>query len=167
MGRVVKSVVGLRRFVGGLHWNSVIPSDAISYPVKIFFYGGGGLCKNLVTQVTIFLIIFNIFLLDKSYANNQIKIYKQEYFFQLNYNFDQAYCLVDLMHHENRSWDVDAQNGSHHGLPQGRSEYLAKVGYKKQIAWHVKYVKNRYGTDTFGDANFCAAYAHWKKKGWH
>jgi len=160
-------MLGFNRFVGGLHWNSVRPSDAISYLPNILNWGGrGGFPKNLVTQVTMILIL-NLLTINDSFAQTKTEIYKQEYYYQLNYSTDQFNCLVALIHQENRRWDVKAKNGSHYGLPQGRSEYLATATYKQQITWHIKYLKNRYGTDRFGSANACGALSHWLMKGWH
>ncbi len=102
--------------------------------------------------MTIILLI-NLLTINNSFAKENKNTYKQEYFRQLNYSFDQAYCLFDLMHQENRTWDIKA--------------FLATATYRQQITWHIKYIKNRYGTDTFGTANVCAAYAHWLLKGWH
>ena len=160
-------MIRLRRFVGGLHWNSVRPSDANSNLLNVSNWGGrGGFPKNLVTQVTI-IFLTNLLIINNSFAKENKNIYKQEYFRQLDYSFDQAYCLFDLMYQENRNWDPKAKNGSHYGLPQGRSKFLSRATYRQQITWHVNYIKNRYGTDTFGTANVCAAYAHWLLKGWH
>jgi len=83
----------------------------------------------------------------KLYAHNQLK------------DWDQFICLVELYERES-NWSPLARNGSHYGIPQGRSTYLAKVGYKKQIRWGLKYIANRHETP-------CKALAHWRAKGWH
>jgi hypothetical protein len=104
----------------------------------------------------------------KSVENYKPIHYRQYILISLNYNFEQAYCLVDLYHQESR-FDPKARNGSHYGIPQGRSKYLAKVNGIKQIEWGKKYVGNRYGwiDKDAGIPNACAAYKHWLKKGWH
>jgi hypothetical protein len=84
--------------------------------------------------------------------------YRQWAFIQLN-NLDEFYCLDTLYFHESR-WNPKAKNGSHHGIPQGRSKYLATVDGFKQIEWGIKYINNRYGS-------MCNALDHWKRKGWH
>ena len=66
--------------------------------------------------------------------------YKQYAFIQLNHSFTEFYCLDELYHKESR-WNPKAQNGSHYGIPQGRSKYLAKVDGYKQIDWGLKYIK--------------------------
>jgi len=83
----------------------------------------------------------------KLYAHNQLK------------NWDQFICLVELYERES-NWSPVARNGSHYGIPQGRSTYLAKVGYKKQIRWGLRYIEHRHQTP-------CLALQHFKAKGWH
>jgi hypothetical protein len=112
-------------------------------------------------------VMINLLTINPVHATNKINVYKQEYFKQLDYSVDQKDCLVALIHQENRTWDIKAKNGSHYGLPQGKSEYLATATYKQQITWHIKYIKNRYGSDRFGVANACGAWSHWLMKGWH
>ncbi len=85
--------------------------------------------------------------------------YKQYAFIQLNHSFTEFYCLDELYHKESR-WNPKAKNGSHYGIPQGRSKYLSKVNGYKQVEWGIKYNKNRYGS-------MCKALDHFKRKGWH
>jgi hypothetical protein len=85
--------------------------------------------------------------------------YKQYAFIKLNHSFTEFYCLDELYHHESR-WNPSARNGSHYGIPQGRSKYLAKVDGFKQVDWGIKYNLNRYGS-------MCKALNHFKIKGWH
>jgi len=150
----------------GLRGNSVIPG-VISKPTHWINNGGvGGAIRNLVTQVSIFVILINLININTVFAKETTKIYQLEYLRQLELNTDQYDCLVPLVTMESR-WDPKSKNGSHYGLPQGRSKYLATADYKAQITWHVKYIKHRYGTDRFGVANACGAWAHWLMKGWH
>jgi len=104
----------------------------------------------------------------KSSENYKPIHYRQYILISLNYNFEQAYCLVDLYHQESR-FDPKARNGSHHGIPQGRSKYLATVDGIKQIEWGKRYIGTRYGwvDKDAGIPNACKAYNHFKKKGWH
>ena len=83
----------------------------------------------------------------KLYAHNQLQ------------DWEQFLCLVELYEKES-NWNPKARNYSHHGIPQGRSTYLAKVGYKKQIRWGLAYIEARYGSP-------CKAWQHFKAKGWH
>jgi len=84
--------------------------------------------------------------------------YKQYILIQLN-NFEEAYCLIDLYTAESRL-NPKARNGSHYGIPQGRSKYLATATGTKQIDWGIKYNLVRYGS-------MCKALKHYKTKGWH
>jgi len=110
---------------------------------------------------TFMLIAFiSCFLKDYSVAKENYKPthYKQYILITLN-DLDETYCLVELYHHESR-FNPKARNGSHYGIPQGRSQYLATVDGTKQIDWGIKYINNRYGS-------MCKALDHFKTKGWH
>ena len=111
---------------------------------------------------TLLLMVFNfIFVKDYSVAKEHYKPmhYKQYILITLN-DLDETYCLIELYSKENSKWDYKARNGSHVGIPQGRSKYLAKVDGVKQIDWGIKYINNRYGS-------MCKALDHFKIKGWH
>ena len=98
-------------------------------------------------------------LIDESVGLNKPTHYKQYAFIQLNHSFSEFYCLDELYHKESR-WNPKAKNGSHYGIPQGRSKYLSKVDGYKQVEWGIKYNLNRYGS-------MCKALDHFKRKGWH
>jgi hypothetical protein len=107
------------------------------------------------------LIAFNfIFVKDYSVAKENYKPthYKQYILIELQ-DFTEAYCLIDLYTAESRL-NPKARNGSHYGIPQGRSVYLSRVSGTKQIDWGIKYNLNRYGS-------MCKALEHYKIKGWH
>jgi hypothetical protein len=84
--------------------------------------------------------------------------YRQWAFIQLN-DLDEFYCLDTLYFHESR-WNPAARNGSHYGIPQGRSKYLANANGYKQVEWGIKYNLTRYGS-------MCKALNHYRLKGWH
>ena len=110
--------------------------------------------------VGIALFIVNLcFVKTDSVAANKPTHYKQYAFIQLNHSFTEFYCLDELYHHESR-WNPLARNGSHYGIPQGRSKWLATVSGYKQVEWGIKYIHNRYGSP-------CKALQHFKIKGWH
>ena len=92
-------------------------------------------------------------------------VYKQYAFIQMNHNFEQFYCFDALYHQESR-WSPKAKNGSHYGIPQGRSKYLATARWDQQIRWGLNYIAHRYGV-VEGVPNACGAYNHWKIKRWH
>ena len=85
--------------------------------------------------------------------------YKEYALHSLGYNYKEFKCL-DKLYTKESNWRPLARNGSHYGIPQGRSEYLSKVDGYKQIQWGLKYIGHRYGEP-------CIALEHWKAKGWH
>ena len=108
---------------------------------------------------TFMLIAFiSCFLKDYYVAKETTNHYRQWAFIQLN-DLEQFYCLDELNYKESR-WNPKARNGSHYGIPQGRSKYLATVDGYKQIDWQLKYIEKRY-------SNPCNALAHHKIKGWY
>jgi len=108
---------------------------------------------------TLLLIAFSSCLSkDYSVAADNTNHYRQWAFIQLN-NLDEFYCLDYLYYRESR-WNPEARNGSHYGIPQGRSKYLQTVNGYKQVEWGIKYNLNRYGS-------MCKALDHYKIKGWH
>ena len=111
--------------------------------------------------VGIALCLANILGFEKAHSVSAYKTthYKQYAFMKLDYSFTEFYCLDDLYTAESR-WNPNARNGSHYGIPQGRSKYLATVDGFKQIEWGIKYINNRYGS-------MCKALEHYKIKGWH
>jgi len=115
------------------------------------------------------LCVFNPLAFDRAVSDSNYKPthYKQYILMTLN-DIDQTYCLIDLYSKES-NFNPKARNGSHIGIPQGRSTYLAKVGGIKQIQWGVRYIGNRYGwVDKANQIpNACAAWNHFLKKGWH
>jgi len=108
--------------------------------------------------ISLFIVINTAFLkIDSVYADTTNN-YRQWAFIQLN-NLNEFYCLDELYYKESR-WNPKAKNGSHYGIPQGKSKYLLKVDGYKQVEWGIKYNYNRYGS-------MCKALDHHKIKGWH
>jgi hypothetical protein len=85
--------------------------------------------------------------------------FKEYALHSLGYNYKEFKCL-EILYTKESNWRPNARNGSHHGIPQGRSEYLSRVDGYKQIQWGLKYIGHRYGEP-------CIALDHWKVKGWH
>jgi len=110
--------------------------------------------------IGIALCLANILGFEKAHSVevNKINHYRQWAFIQLN-NVEQFDCLDELNYKESR-WNPKAKNGSHYGIPQGRSKWLATVDGFKQIDWQLKYIQKRY-------SNPCNALAHHKIKGWY
>ena len=110
--------------------------------------------------IGIALCLANISGFEKAHSAEVHKVnhYRQWAFIQLN-NLEFFYCLDELNYKESR-WNPKAKNGSHHGIPQGRSLYLARVDGYKQVQWGLDYIGHRYGEP-------CVALDHWSKYGWH
>ena len=109
--------------------------------------------------VGITLCSANILGFEKAHSvEPQTNHYRQWAFIQLN-NLDEFYCLDELYYKESR-WNPKAKNGSHYGIPQGRSKWLSTVDGFKQVSWGIKYNTIRYGS-------MCKALDHYKTKGWH
>ena len=85
--------------------------------------------------------------------------YKEYALHSLGYNYKEYKCLEKLYTKES-NWRPEAKNGSHHGIPQGRSQYLARVDGYKQVQWGLDYIGHRY-------CEPCIAWQHFKDKGWH
>ena len=109
--------------------------------------------------ITLFIVLNISLLQDDSVASlDRTNHYRQWAFMQLN-NLDQFYCLDELNYKESR-WNPKAKNGSHYGIPQGRSKWLKTATPYQQIDWQLKYIERRY-------SNPCNALAHHKIKGWY
>ncbi len=85
--------------------------------------------------------------------------YKTYAFYLLDWNKEQHQCLLKLYGKES-AWNPEAKNGSHNGIPQGRSEYLSTLNGYEQVQWGLDYIGHRYGEP-------CIAWQHFKNKGWH
>ena len=118
----------------------------------------GKLARCTLVGLALCIFITSSLLIDESVAVDKPNHYRQWAFIQLN-NIDEFYCLDELYHRESR-WNPLARNGSHYGIPQGRSKWLSTVDGYKQVEWGIKYINNRYGS-------MCKALHHFKTKGWH
>ena len=85
--------------------------------------------------------------------------YKEYALISLDYNLKEYKCLVKLYGKES-AWNSKAVNGSHAGIPQGRSKWLLTATPIQQVEWGLRYIKHRYGTP-------CKALDHWKQFNWH
>jgi hypothetical protein len=73
--------------------------------------------------------------------------------------FHQYQCALELYTKES-NWRPKAKNGSHYGIPQGRSIWLKTADPIEQVKWGIRYSDARYGS-------MCQALKHFKTKGWH
>ena len=74
-------------------------------------------------------------------------------------NYSEYLCAKEIIRKES-NYNINAKNGSHYGLAQGRSPYLATATYTQQLAWFYRYTRARYG-----DA--CVALKHHQKNNWY
>jgi hypothetical protein len=88
--------------------------------------------------------------------------YKTYALYLLDFNYKEHSCLLKLYGKES-AWNPKAVNGSHYGIPQGKSEYLARVDGYKQIQWGLKYIQHH----RIYQGSVCKALDHWRTKGWH
>jgi hypothetical protein len=72
----------------------------------------------------------------------------------------QYQCFIKLIHKENRTWDVNAKNGSHYGIGQMRSNHYRNLDGYRQIDATLKYIAKRYGS-------VCKAWTFHMKHGWY
>ena len=89
----------------------------------------------------------------------QYVTYKEYALHLLQYDYKQFSCLSKLYGKES-AWNPKAVNGSHYGIPQGKSEWLKDQDGYTQVRWGLSYIEHRYSTP-------CKAYDHWKAKNWH
>ena len=130
-------------------------SHRLSKPKREPLKGSLARCTLVATLLFLEVICFEK---TNSVAADNTNHYRQWAFIQLN-NLEEFYCLDYLYFRESR-WNPKARNGSHYGIPQGRSKWLSTVDGYKQVEWGIKYNLNRYGS-------MCKALDHYKIKGWH
>ncbi len=85
--------------------------------------------------------------------------YKEYAYYALGYNLKEYKCL-SILYGKESAWNPKAANGSHYGIPQGKSEWLKDQDGYTQIRWGLDYIGHRYGEP-------CIALDHWRKYGWH
>jgi hypothetical protein len=108
------------------------------------------------------LVAIGISLFTPAYAVAPIEAKRltiKEYAAVLVDDKKQMQCLGKLYGKES-AWNPDAVNGSHYGIPQGRSKYLKDALPEQQIMWGLKYIDNRYGSP-------CKAWAFFQQNNYH
>ncbi len=74
-------------------------------------------------------------------------------------NTQQYKCLA-ILYGKESAWNDKAVNGSHYGIPQGRSEYLKTANKYEQVDWGLAYIDVRYGSP-------CAALRFFRENNYH
>lgn len=72
----------------------------------------------------------------------------------------QQYICLSVLYGKESAWDDKAVNGSHYGIPQGRSIYLKTASKYEQVDWGLAYIEARYGTP-------CAALRFFRENNYH
>jgi len=68
---------------------------------------------------------------------------------------------MDELYQRESNWNPLARNGSHHGICQGKSDWLKGKDYRTQLDWCHRYIVSKY------DGSYVKALAHWRAYGWH
>ena len=109
------------------------------------------------------LVAIGISLFTPAYADAPVQAKPsmtiREYAAVLVDDKSQMKCLGKLYGKES-AWNPDAVNGSHYGIPQGRSIYLKTALPEQQIMWGLKYIDNRYGSP-------CNAWSFFQRYNYH
>jgi hypothetical protein len=109
------------------------------------------------------LVAFGISLFTPAYAVAPVEakqyISAKEYAALRLDNTQQYKCLA-ILYGKESAWNDKAVNGSHYGIPQGRSIYLKTASKYEQIDWGLAYIDERYGTP-------CAALRFFKQNNYH
>jgi len=112
------------------------------------------------------LVAIGIALCIMPYAGSSESVQQKEYvdyktyaLYLLDFNYPEYKCLLKLYGKES-AWNPLASNGSHYGIPQGKSEWLKDQDGWTQVQWGLDYIGHRYGEP-------CIALDHWRTKGWH
>lgn len=109
------------------------------------------------------LVAIGISLFTPAYADAPVQAKPlmtiKEYAAVLVDDKSQMKCLGKLYGKES-AWNPDAVNGSHYGIPQGRSIYLKTALPEQQIMWGLKYIDVRYGSP-------CKAWAFFQQNNYH
>jgi hypothetical protein len=116
---------------------------------------GGALCFSFVSAASA-TNDPNKRLTSKQYAQGQLT--------------NKNYKCLSILYGKESAWNYKAHNGSHYGIPQGRSIFLKTANPLQQIDWGLRYIGHRYGyvrTIEGMQPDTCKALRHWKHKGWH
>ena len=128
------------------------PSRAHRKPLR-------GVACGVLVAIGIALLLLPVAGSSEPVQYKQYIDYKTYSLYLLDFNYKEYKCLT-ILYGKESAWNPDAVNGSHHGIPQGRSEYLSTLDGYGQVRWGLDYIGHRYGEP-------CIALDHWRAKGWH
>ena len=118
-----------------------------------------GVARGVLVAIGIALLLVPRAGSSESVQQKEYIDYKTYALYLLDFNYKEYGCLLKLYGKES-AWNPLAVNGSHYGIPQGRSLWLKDQDGYTQIQWGLDYIGHRYGEP-------CIALNHWKAKGWH
>ena len=118
-----------------------------------------GVACGVLVAIGIALLLLPVAGSSEPVQQKEYVDYKTYSLYLLDFNYKEYKCLTVLYGKES-AWNPLAKNGSHVGIPQGRSEWLATQDGWSQVRWGLSYIGNRYGEP-------CIALDHWSKYGWH
>ena len=113
--------------------------------------------RSLFIAIVIALNVFAIETAGAVEKENQMK-YRMYALSRIG-DWHEFTCLNALWNRES-NWNPKAHNGSHYGIPQGRSAWLKNATPRSQINWGIKYIRNRY-------KDACTANNHSLAKGYY
>ena len=117
----------------------------------------------IITTATALILIGTAVVASGKPADVGAKPTKQEILTllrQMSVNSKEFQCNKEIMRKES-NYNPSAKNGSHYGLYQGRSQWLATATIREQIQWYNRYIQSRY------DGDSCKALAHHVKHNWY
>jgi len=114
-----------------------------------------------VGRSVLLAIGISLFAAPSAAAPDEVKQYvsAKEYAAHLLQDKEQYKCLASLYGKES-AWNDKAVNGSHYGIPQGRSIYLKTADKYEQVRWGLGYIEVRYGTP-------CKAWEFFQRNNYH
>ena len=118
-----------------------------------------GVARGVLVAIGIALCIMPYAGSSESVQQKEYVDYKTYSLYLLDFNYKEYKCLLKLYGKES-AWNPKARNGSHYGIPQGRSVWLRDQDGYSQVRWGLSYIEHRYSTP-------CNALDHWKEKNWH
>jgi hypothetical protein len=97
--------------------------------------------------------------LQPTHAKDQEQQIWEVHLLKITKDYKEYKCVKKLIYLESSN-NPRARTGSHYGLPQGRTRYLATASPTAQITWMMKYIRIKYNEG-------CAALLHHNTKGWY
>lgn len=116
----------------------------------------------IISTATAFILMLTAVVASGKPADVGAKPTKQEILTQLrlvSLDSKEFKCNAEIIRKES-NYNTSAKNGSHYGLAQGRTPYLATATVEEQLAWYIKYIRARYGDG-------CQALKHHQKNNWY